>query len=181
MLDLSKPIKDRVSATHPTLGKIEALCFFEKVSRLCRFCGLLGHEMVGCQDFIRLSRLRYAPEQALRVNWEALMAPKFGAWVINSSCMPAGSGLHASASSAQPNFENPVPPEASHASRVGIKRGLDGLRFPTSLTAALSLGMPSSSAAQFNATDLSQVNSQPSSPTNKKPKPAGQNTPAQDI
>lgn len=43
LVQLDKPLKDMVVFEHPTLGPLKAHCHYEKVSRICLFCGRLGH------------------------------------------------------------------------------------------------------------------------------------------
>lgn len=56
-IPLEKPLNDRVKVEHPTMGDILAYVVYEKIGRLCRFCGHLEHEIDSCPDSARLARI----------------------------------------------------------------------------------------------------------------------------
>lgn len=85
IVPLDKPLKDRVKLTHPTLGELTVCCSYEKVTRICVFCGCLGHELVTCSDHARLTEIAYDPANAGRFNSAELLKPKLGTWVTCSS------------------------------------------------------------------------------------------------
>lgn len=88
IIELAKPLKDKVSLTHPNLGELKVLCVYEKITRVCRFCGALGHEMVNCPDFQRLSVLAQMPATRARIMQHNLLSPKLGAWIANPLLIP---------------------------------------------------------------------------------------------
>lgn len=88
MVSLTKPLKDHVSFTHPTLGDIKVLCSYEKLTRVCRFCGALGHELAGCPDHQRLTVLSQDPNIQITITRGELLAPKMGAWITNPILVP---------------------------------------------------------------------------------------------
>lgn len=88
MISLSKPLKDHVSFTHHMLGDIKVLCSYEKLTRVCRFCGALGHEIPGCRDHQRLTVLSQDPNIKLSITRGELLAPKVGAWITNPILVP---------------------------------------------------------------------------------------------
>lgn len=88
------PLKDRVCFTHPIQGEVEAYLVYEKLGRICNFCGLLGHEMNSCADRIRpytfgpwillwaVEANRGRPELANILN------PTFGPWRTSLALIP---------------------------------------------------------------------------------------------
>lgn len=87
-LDLSKPIKDKVKVTHPTLGELIIFCVFEKVSRICVFCGHLGHVLGTCADHHRLSTILSSPEGVSRASGHKILDPTRGPWITNVTQIP---------------------------------------------------------------------------------------------
>lgn len=49
-MPLSQQLKDWVKVDHPTLGEVLVHYSYEKVTRVCTFCGFLGHELQGCNE-----------------------------------------------------------------------------------------------------------------------------------
>lgn len=88
MMEIAKPLPEKVRVTHPYLGEISAYCTYEKVSRACRFCGCLGHEMQGCFEYNRLSTILSRPGMKAQVDSAQLLKPKRGLWWINSAFIP---------------------------------------------------------------------------------------------
>lgn len=88
MVQISEPLKDHVIVTHPTMGQVKALCSWEKVARVCSFCGQLGHEILGCHDHLRLSMLMQSPAHAATYDVPTLLAPKFGPWLTKPNQIP---------------------------------------------------------------------------------------------
>lgn len=87
-IDLLKPLKDKVKVTHPFLGEVLSHCVFEKVNRICLFCGYLGHELSSCPDHIRLSTLMQNPENEARFAGHQLLSPTRGPWITNATLIP---------------------------------------------------------------------------------------------
>lgn len=94
---LDKPLKDTLSMDHPYLGVLTVHCHYEKVARICVFCGRMGHEMVGCADHARLTMLLHRPDQVGKYNVGQLLSPKFGPWLTNVGRIPKPDGYSASA------------------------------------------------------------------------------------
>lgn len=87
-IDLLKPLKDKARVTHPHLGEVTAHCVYEKVNRICVFCGLLGHEISSCADHSRLSTIMLNPDQASRFPAHQLLSPTRGLWITNATLIP---------------------------------------------------------------------------------------------
>lgn len=88
LVKLDQPLKDTLIMDHPFLGEVTIHCHYEKVSRICLFCGLMGHELADCSDHQRLSMLLQKPSQAGRFDVPRALSPKLGAWVSNAGCIP---------------------------------------------------------------------------------------------
>lgn len=87
-VNTDKPVKEDVMLDYPTLGDLQIYCCDEKVSRLCRYCGLIGHDMASCPDHMRVSMILSNPSQEGRFNKSEVLAPKFGAWITNPAKLP---------------------------------------------------------------------------------------------
>lgn len=118
LLNISEPLADHVVFTHPTLGDLKVLCSYEKVNRLCRFCGQLGHEMSHCTDHLRLTVLMQDPHRSQNINSRELLAPKKGPWITNPILIP------------KEQLEEPPSPSSGHKRSFEKNRGenLDDLQ-----------------------------------------------------
>lgn len=85
---ISEPIADRVGVTIPELGEITAYCSYEKVSRICFFCGRLGPEIATCAERAQLTEVLLKPENQGRFNNTELLKPKKGPWMVDSALIP---------------------------------------------------------------------------------------------
>lgn len=61
---------------------------FEKVTRVCPFCGLLGHDMSSCADHARLSYLMQNPAQTAKLQAHDILSPTIGPWILNPTLIP---------------------------------------------------------------------------------------------
>lgn len=88
LLPLQAVIKDKVKLTHPLLGELIVLCVYERIGKVCVFCGSLGHEMVKCPDHTRVSAIVHDPANAGRYNAAEILKPKKGQWVTSLYMLP---------------------------------------------------------------------------------------------
>lgn len=88
LISVNDSVKDRVKITHPSLGELTIHCCYEKVNRICRFCGSLGHEMVSCADLMRLTMLAQSLAYAARFQNTGILKPKRGAWITDPNLLP---------------------------------------------------------------------------------------------
>lgn len=88
MISVAKALEDRMRFTHPTLGPMVVYCTYEKLARVCRFCGEIGHEMSHCRDHQRLSIIMQskAPNQPNVAH--DILSPKKESWINNYSLLP---------------------------------------------------------------------------------------------
>lgn len=108
-IPISKPLIDRLELGHPSLGDLKILCSYEKVSRACLFCGLLGHEIHTCPDHQRLTFLMQQPNRVTPISPEEILAPKFKPWLINPILIPKESGLQEPTNLQSPKRAFPIP------------------------------------------------------------------------
>lgn len=87
-LNISQPLKDLLTLTHPTLGDVLIHCSYEKASRVCRFCGLMGHEIQGCPDHQQLTAIVQERAQSENPTPPGLLAPTKGPWFNNPFLIP---------------------------------------------------------------------------------------------
>lgn len=92
LVQLDKPLKDMVVFEHPTLGPLKVHYHYEKVYRICLFCGRLGHELVGCNDRKRLTEILLSPAYAGQYNMSQALAPKHGKWMLDPAFIPKEGG-----------------------------------------------------------------------------------------
>lgn len=116
---ITKPLKDKVWLDHPTLGDLKILCVYEKVSRICRFCGHLGHEIQTCPEHQRLFLLLQNPALCTNMQPSQILAPKFGLWIANPMRVPKPE------EEGKPKDQSPPNPGPKRAYRDRPKQGLD--------------------------------------------------------
>lgn len=157
LIDLNKPLKDRVSFDHPTLGTVTTYCHYEKVSRICLFCGCLGHELTGCLDHRRVSDLLQHPANVGKYNNSEILKPKFGKWMTNSGFVLRPGATQGPSPQQGQVFRQP-PSTVGQVGRDQLVRHRD-------------------TSPVFNGPTSSSSNS----PQPKRPRPAGLNAPAGDL
>lgn len=86
LLSLNTPIKDKIRMTHPVLGETLVHLVYEKLGRVCMFCGELGHDLNGCAARTRLARIKNKKEYENRSDLKDILKPTLGSW-INSPVM----------------------------------------------------------------------------------------------
>lgn len=158
-VNLAAPLRDRVRITHQNLGEIPILCSYEKISRVCLFCGLLGHEMATCPDYLTLARLAQKQAQNPEYDLNSLLSPKRGKWIVNSAMIPK--------------------PEKTLAQGIP-KRAFSAMgQHHQGHTTGPSVN-PNNDLAIYREGNMEEEGEFTSTPL-KRPRPACQNSPAQDI
>lgn len=155
MVHLNKPLLDTVPLDHPTLGEIPIHCHYEKVSRICNFCGKLGHEFAGCIDHQRLAEALRHPSRAGKYDAEQLLKPKKGKWMTEPGQIPRVATGPKKTGQKRPPAQDPI-----NGAQVNSSTG------PTNLSMPNDLG-PSSPILSLR---------QGNTPI-KRPRPAGLNPP----
>lgn len=84
---------------HPVVGRVKVHCYYEKVARICTFCGKIGHELTGCSDHARVSMLLQSPSQQGKYDAKQVLSPKFGVWMTNAGAIPRPTSLSTSSGS----------------------------------------------------------------------------------
>lgn len=158
LVNLEKPLKDFLSMDHPVMGRVKVHCYYEKVARICTYCGRLGHELSTCCDRARVSMLVQNPNQQGKYDVERLLSPKFGSWMTNAGSIPRPDSSNGSS--------------GTKRDHRGLGQGLDGSHdsfFGGQMVSKLPITPASSSF-------LSQEGGH-----GKRPRPAGQDSPAQEL
>ena len=88
LLPLDKPLKDSLEVNHPTMGVFKTLIVYERVNRICLFCGNLGHENTTCADRNRMQRLKMDPRYMGKPGMEKATDNKVGTWINNQNQVP---------------------------------------------------------------------------------------------
>lgn len=179
LIPVGEPVKDYIKVNHPSLGQIKVYCAYEKVSRICLFCGTLGHEMAGCQDHARLAMLTKKPGQEERFKDVDILSPRKGAWLTDPTVAP-GHVVRRNATNSQSdptqattqtgnkrNFGSSVHEVSSNNQFLGENAmGQQVEVGEGNLMVCLNLENSTCSNSKYKA---------------KRPRPAGPNTPAIDI
>lgn len=153
---LDEALKDTLPTDHPTLGLFKVYCHYEKVARICTFCGRLGHEIGACNDRIRLTMLLQRPDQAGKYDAAQLLKPKYGSWMTNSGCIPKQGTDSNSSGSNRANESSSQRQENST---------------PSFFVGQMVSKLPPPSSDSYNSTS--------SEGSRKRLRPAGQDSPAQ--
>lgn len=160
---IADPCRDKLRTNHPELGEISILCAYEKITRICRFCGHIGHEMNSCPDHLKLSSMLNSPAHAGKYNSEELLAPKKGPWICNSSLIP------------QPEPKKPREPKtykSKQAQYPHLKRPLESPPENKNSEVPMITGEADKTETSVSSQNRAQ------SPISKKPKPARPVSPA---
>lgn len=87
-LPLNTPVKDKLVTTHPSLGRLVVHLVYERLSRICCFCGLVGHDINTCVDRARLAKIKGKMEGPAGPEMEDILKPTRGPWITNDSLVP---------------------------------------------------------------------------------------------
>lgn len=154
---------------HPTLGLITMCCAYEKISRICLFCGKLGRQMSRCKDHARLALLVKKPGQEDRFKDLSILEPKKGAWLVNSALAP---GMAVKRNSTRHKSVNEEP-----ASRTGFKRTFEkSVHEEENFNYSLELGL-AGEQNMFGDVSFSIGKGEGGLSLNKRPESAGHNAP----
>lgn len=85
---LQTPIKDRIRVTNPILGDIEVYLVYERVGRICCFCGSLGHDLASCADRAKLVKIKSKMAGQNRPELEGILKPTRGLWITDQTLLP---------------------------------------------------------------------------------------------
>lgn len=87
-IKIDKPLTDRVSLRHPALGLIDVYVVYERLGRVCLFCGEIGHELTGCSDRMRLARIKRQFKDEERPEMADILKPTRMPWIIDPMLLP---------------------------------------------------------------------------------------------
>ena len=85
---VSKAVRDRVWVNFAKDSAGWAYLFYEKIGRICTFCGVMFHSVQHCKirNSVLISRNR------LQVSLEEISPNRFGQWMTNAELIPTLSG-----------------------------------------------------------------------------------------
>ncbi|KAF3325197.1 hypothetical protein FCM35_KLT10268 [Carex littledalei] len=75
LISLSGPVKDNIKYSNPNIGESKVHVVYEKIGRICCFCGSMGHEMASCLDRARLAKIKSRLANANRPKMEGIIKP----------------------------------------------------------------------------------------------------------
>lgn len=161
LLPIEKPLKDTLVVTHPTLGSITAYIVYERVSRLCMFCGRLGHDNTTCADKNRMQRLMIDPKYKNRSDAKSLSENRVRPWINNQDLIPVPDMINQGIGNQNP--QNTAPFEF-HAASFGqtqnsaqgeTRKKYKGIK----ITERREKGMASGLDLDLNQTEMGQTES----------------------
>lgn len=117
LLSLGTPVKDKLKITNPILGNVEVFLVYEKIGRICCFCGAVGHEISSCQDRARLAKIKSRMGSQCRPELEGILKPTRGPWLVNNTLIPLDDN-------AESPKVIPRPANTPKSATVGLKRTL---------------------------------------------------------
>ncbi|XP_044453314.1 uncharacterized protein [Triticum aestivum] len=82
---ISRPVKDKVWVSYGEDSAGWAYLFYEKIGRICTFCGIMFHSVQHCKarNSVLISRSR------LQVSLEGISPNKFGQWMTAADLIPS--------------------------------------------------------------------------------------------
>jgi L-serine deaminase len=87
-ISMGAALKDQIIIRHSTLGKVTILLAYEKVTRMCLYCGVMGHEAGQCMVRARVARLKRDEQYRDRLDMQNILEVKLGAWMCNPNQVP---------------------------------------------------------------------------------------------
>ncbi|KAF3334147.1 hypothetical protein FCM35_KLT20751 [Carex littledalei] len=84
----SDPLQDSIELNHPTRGKVPVYLVYEKTSRLCPYCGIIGHDLAGCVYRGRVLQLCADSSNDHRHELRLLRDHRKGAWMNCPTLVP---------------------------------------------------------------------------------------------
>lgn len=146
LLPVAEPVKDKLTIDHPSEGEVEALLVYEKVGRICVFCGSLGHEIATCSDRARLAKIKSRQTSPSRPELEGILKPTGGPWISDQTLIPQ--------LNEEPELKGPSPYNAPKTDgNQGLKRAHNTIHTQNrtgGLKTATALVIPSSHTASPN-------------------------------
>lgn len=114
LIPLSVPVKDKLTTTNPVLGETEVFLVYEKVGRICTYCGELGHDISTCAPRARLAKIRARLAGQNRSELDGILKPTRGPWIVDQTLIPfckTGEGPKM-AQEERPNSRSPLETES---------------------------------------------------------------------
>ncbi|XP_044456879.1 uncharacterized protein [Triticum aestivum] len=89
-LQINDAIKDRIMVTFPNESSALAYLFYEKIGRICSFCGIMFHNVQGCplRNQIILERHKRG------VSAGDIPSQRFGEWITDAELIPQLDSTH---------------------------------------------------------------------------------------
>lgn len=84
----TSPLKDRLNLNHPSLGTVPVYLVYEHATRLCPYCGIIGHDISGCTMRDRVLQLCADPRYSHRHELQMLRDHRKGAWINCPALVP---------------------------------------------------------------------------------------------
>jgi hypothetical protein len=84
-MKVNAPVKDKIKVIYPDNSSGIAFLHYEKIKRICMFCGIMFHTVQQCP--IRTSMLKERSRRRLSVH--DFPAQRLGQWIIDESLIPA--------------------------------------------------------------------------------------------
>lgn len=88
LVALNRLLEDHVMVRHPVLGVVKVYLVFERLGRICLFCGDLGHDIGSCTERARLIKIKKRMEGRNRPELEGILKPTRGVWINNQAMVP---------------------------------------------------------------------------------------------
>lgn len=86
--DASEPLDDTMELIHPTREKELVYLVYERATRLCSYCGEIGHELAGCASHGRVLQLCADPANSHRQELRLLRDHRKGEWMNCPTLVP---------------------------------------------------------------------------------------------
>lgn len=152
LINLRQPVKDKLRVDHASLGELLVYLTYERVGRICLFCGEMGHDTHSCAERARLVKVVGRMDDQNRPELQGILKPTIGQWVLDEALIPIQESQGGNSQQSRPMTPRPE-------GVLGLKRTFSLSEEP------LNFDRPIKAPTDVNSSSLSVLGYLPENPT----------------